>query len=212
MTNADVLLYRQAVTAGRFEPSGSRRRGPHRARPAACAAAAVGRQHRRDPRSVGLGQPFDVHRTSQRDCDGDGHGPHPLRRSERSERQHGFHRCWISWCWPGRSSPTRRSPNWWAAAQRRCPTAPSSTTWTSCSRLQTGWLGIKTGWTGAAGGCLLFAAQMALRTPGTGRHRVGRRPRPAAVCRRGSRTPRARPGFYVGAQRGRRCARCLQGR
>lgn len=29
---------------------------------------------------------------------------------------------------------------------------------------QTGWLGIKTGWTGAAGGCLLFAAQMAFGT------------------------------------------------
>jgi serine-type D-Ala-D-Ala carboxypeptidase (penicillin-binding protein 5/6) len=29
---------------------------------------------------------------------------------------------------------------------------------------QTGWLGIKTGWTGAAGGCLLFAAQMTFAT------------------------------------------------
>jgi serine-type D-Ala-D-Ala carboxypeptidase (penicillin-binding protein 5/6) len=29
---------------------------------------------------------------------------------------------------------------------------------------QTGWLGIKTGWTGSAGGCLLFAAQMTFAT------------------------------------------------
>ena len=43
--------------------------------------------------------------------------------------------------------------------RQRCPTAPSCTTSTSCSAKQTGWLGIKTGWTGAAGGCLLFAAR-----------------------------------------------------
>ena len=58
-------------------------------------------------------------------------------------------------------------------------------------RKHAGWLGIKTGWTGAAGGCLLFAARKSFGHRPTRHDRMGRRPRSAAGAGIRSGSPRA---------------------
>ena len=155
---------RAAVPAGgrrgRIESPGARRRGAHRARPAARAAAC--RQRTTSPRSLaalGVGQSHRVHRSPQRQSGVDGYGPHPFRRPERPERQDGLHRRRPRAACQGRDRQPGARRRWWRVQQARLSDGTVLRNLDVLLQKQPGWLGIKTGWTGAAGGCLLFAAR-----------------------------------------------------